>query len=151
MRRLRPGTLGLLGLVVVGTAAGTAGCHDLSSYQGSWAGGLAADPTLTQGFVATQAATLEVRSVGLFGFKGSLTLPPLFASTPVESIAHASGDALGQVKVGRDALASYLAFANVLGGPPALVVVSLLPDDRIELRVVRGTSELYGLFVLGRQ
>src|SRR5262249_3500151 len=127
-----------------------AGCQDVRAYRGMWSGGVTADANLSAGFAATDSASLAIAALDLRGLAATLTLPPWFADTSVESLPRAAGDALGELQVGRHALRSYLAFVEAKSGPPALLVVTLLPDDRIELRVVRGTSELYGLFLLRR-
>ena len=120
------------------------GCHDLRDYQGTWQGDVVANPALTTGISGT--ARLTITTANQQELHGTLDLPPTFQATPVDSIKRASGDALGSVRVGRDALQTYFAAAP----NEALLVVSLFPDDRIELRVIRGVDELYGVFDLTR-
>ena len=127
-----------------------AGCQDLRSYRGSWSGGLTGDPNLAAGFSGEATATLTIDSADHLALAGRLTLPGLFDGAAVDSVRRASGDALGAIKVGASPLRSYVAFAQPLAGTPALVVASLFADDRVELRIIRGTDELYGVFLLTR-
>jgi hypothetical protein len=124
------------------------GCQDLRDFERTWRGGLVGDPALAQGFGGGGSATLSIRAADHLALHGTRTLPPLYADTPIDSIARASGDALGGISVGEGSLRTYLAFAAPSTGMPALLLVSLFPDDRVELRVVRGTDDLYGVFAL---
>jgi hypothetical protein len=128
-----------------------AGCQDLRAFRGSWSGHAAADPTLLAGFAADQTAALTIDEADQQTLAGTVTVSPLLEGVPVEPVRRAAGDALGNIRVGRDALRSYVGFAQPTSGAPPLVVISLLPDDRVELRVVRGADELYGIFPLTRQ
>src|SRR5262245_61999377 len=128
----------------------SAACQDVRAYRGMWSGNIIADANLMTGFTASDRAMLVISAVDLRGLSATLSLPPWFVTTPFECLPRAAGDALGELKVGEHSLRSYLAFADAASGPPALLVVTLLPDERVELRVVRGTTELYGLFLLRR-
>jgi hypothetical protein len=133
-----------------------AGCQDLRSYHGLYRGNLVRDETLRQGFGGADfgqdpAMTLDIGAVDRLALHGTLTVPGLFDAAPLDSIARASGDALGEAKVGHDPLRSYFAFVTASSGGAALAVVSLLTDDRVEVRIIRGNDELYGLFLLERR
>ena len=70
--------------------------------------------------------------------------------TPFASLKFASADALADVQVGRDALRSYFAFVGpscVADVPSPLVILSLFPNQRVEVRLIRadGLSGLYEL------
>jgi hypothetical protein len=137
--------IALLACALVATA-----CQDVRSFAGSWSGRASVDPHLSAGFPSAQAS-LDIAVASELDLHGALTLAPLFESAPVDSIRGASGDALGGLRVGHDPLHSYFAFATPTDGSlPALAVISLFGDDRVELRIVRGTNELYGLFSLRR-
>src|SRR5262245_48280580 len=137
--------------LLLGAALVLAGCQDLRSFRGSWGGGLTGDSELAAGFPTVARAALTIDSADHLGLHGRLTISGLFDGTPIDSVRRASGDALGAVKVGAAPLHSYVAFAEAQTGTPALAVISLFQDDRVELRIIRGTDELYGVFLLRRQ
>ncbi|HJZ84625.1 MAG TPA: hypothetical protein VKN99_05605 [Polyangia bacterium] len=127
-----------------------AGCQDLRDYRGQWTGGLAADPELQHGVACDPAmsprAQLTIEAVDHVSLRGQLAVTPMLPNVTLESIKRASGDALGEARVGHDALRSYLAFLPT----GWLTVVSLFPDERVEVRVISGTDDLYCLFLLRR-
>jgi hypothetical protein len=131
-------------------ALAAAGCQDLRNFKGTWHGSLSQDPALAQGFAAGSTAALEITAADTLSIHGRLSLPPLFDETALVSIAGAAADALGEAKVGSSALRTYFAFATPTSGDPALLVVSLFEGERVELRVVRGTADLFGLFDLAK-
>jgi hypothetical protein len=132
--------------------AGLLGCQDLRDFRGHFAGPVAADPALALGVSPTEPASLDIAAADHLTLAAALSLAPGFAATPLDTVRRAAADALGQVRVGTGALQSYYAFVTPSGGAaPALAVVSLLADGRVELRLVRGPDEIYAVYTLTRR
>jgi hypothetical protein len=67
-----------------------------------------------------------------------------------EPIRHASDDALGDLRLDGEPLRTFLGFLRPPTGQPYLAVVSLFAEDRIDVRLIRGPDEAYGVFSLRR-
>ena len=63
--------------------------------------------------------------------------------------ARLSNDALTTLSFDGADFVNYLFFADPTSGEPALVIVSLDPEDRVGLRVLRG-EDLFGVFIISR-
>ena len=84
-----------------------------------------------------------------------------FADAALLPIAAASYDTLSEIDLGGGRGRSFLFLVEISAGPHAgelaVAVLSLLEDETIELRIVRGTGadpegdDLYGVFPLSRQ
>lgn len=131
-----------------------AGCHDVREFSGSWTGpGVGDAVELRVGFAGGATASLEVQEASLRQFRGRLTTSDdVFDGALIQPIAGAEADVLASVSFDGSPLRVFFAFAETAdGGGEATCVVALYPDDRIELRVMRGgTAPLYGIFALER-
>ena len=83
--------------------------------------------------------TLTIRSVDHTQIAGNVD------GIDFTSLRHVAADAMAEVRVGGDALRSYFAFLPT--GP--LVVISLFPDQRVEVRLIQGDN-IFGLYELHR-
>jgi hypothetical protein len=126
------------------------GCQDIRNYRGTWSGAISTDPDRRVGFDVGQRATLAILSLDHGSVHGRLTAAPVGTNAFVDSIVRVAGDELADISVGADSLRNYLAFLPTLDGVPALGVITLRANDAVELRIIRGTNELYGVFPLSR-
>jgi len=131
------------------------GCTDVRSFSGSWRGNILSEPALREGFEAT--ATIDpllIDNIGRGTVEATLTSNDgRFSNTRAQVVNKAAADALASMTFDGDPLRSFLLFAPLAkqsAGGPALLVLSLFEDDRLELRVIRG-NDLFGVFTLQRQ
>ncbi|PID39128.1 MAG: hypothetical protein CSA65_05650 [Proteobacteria bacterium] len=146
-------------LVVLFTAALpllVGACTDLRSYTGRWRGTIVAEPAVRQGFHQdTKVSELLLDEVALTTVRATLTTADgRFDKTPLTRFIKSAADELASLTFGNDPLRSYLMFGAPArepdgGAGAAFVVISLFPDDRVHLRVMRG-NDLYGVFYLER-
>lgn len=127
-----------------------AGCEDVRQFQGSWAGPVAADPAHQQGFAADAVVRANVASVSRTTLQMNVALPGRADTVAFEPIRHAADDALGDLRLEGEPLRTFLGYVRPQGEAPILAVVSLFAEDRIDLRLIRGPDELYGVFALRR-
>ena len=131
----------------------SAACVQLEDYTGTWAGSLLADEAVRAGFDAETTATLELEVRGRSDASGTLTTEGTragrFSQAELVPWPELSADALSTLVFDGAEFANYLFFARPEGGDPALVVVSLDPEERVALRVLRG-EDLFGVFPLVR-
>lgn len=139
-------------LVAICVTAG-AGCTDVRGYHGSWQGAVVDSPSaqVREGFAATVTATLSLDRVDTKDIAGRVsTSDGLLVDAPLVPIRPAANDVLGDISFAGDPLRTYFTSAATTDGRgAALVLVSLLPGDRAELRILRPAS-LYGVFRLRR-
>src|SRR4051794_27912253 len=134
----------LLALVLV-----AGGCEDIRRFEGEWNGPVSGDPAHHVGFEPTAAMHASVASVSRRSIELTLALPPEPA-LPFLPIRHASDDALGELRLDGEPLRTFLGYLQPATGAPLLTVVSLFSEDRIDVRVIRGPEETYGVFSLRR-
>jgi hypothetical protein len=137
-----------LGLVLAGALL-TAGCEDIRRFEGDWQGSVSADPAHQQGFGAGAPLHATVSAVSRRGISMTIQLPNQTA-LPFEPIRHASDDALGELRLDGEPLRTFLGYLRPAGDQPYLTVVSLFAEDRIDVRLIRGPDEAYGVFSLRR-
>lgn len=160
--RLATWLLPVLGVALVG-----AGCSDLDRYATRqdevWRGRVVESRYVRRGFEG--GPTLELAPLDLSNTTSApgriSTSDGTFVDAALLPIAPAAYDALGEIDLGGGRVRSFPFFVEVTAGPHAgelaLAVLSLLEDDTLELRIVRGTGadpegdDLYGLFPLTRQ
>ena len=140
-----PGALGLL----AGLALGLAGCLDLRDYAGSWEGAISSDPALAHGFDPATMVAADVGSADRDHVAFSLAIAGGPAA-PFVPIRRATGDALGEVQLPGEPLRTFFGFVQPTGQEPFLAVLSLFPENRLELRLIRGADDAYGVFSLHR-
>lgn len=136
-----------LALALIVVALGSS-CEDLRQFSGTWAGSVSDDPALRRGFAAGASIRAQVDTVSRAHVALTVDLPdagPPLAFLPIQG---AIGDALGQIHMMGDPLRTYLGYLAPPDEQPYLTVVSLYADDRIEVRVIRGPEEVYGVFEL---
>jgi len=130
-----------------------AACVQLEDYTGTWSGSVLADDAVRAGFAPETTATLELDVRGRSDASGTLTTEGTgigrFVSAELVPWPELSADALSTLVFDGADFVNYLFFARPEGGDPALVVVSLDPEERVALRVLRG-EDLFGVFPLGR-
>ena len=154
-------------LAVVGAVLTVAACSDLDRYQTRqdevWRGQVVASRYVRRGF--DTLPTLDLAPLDLSNTTSApgriTTSDGTFVDAALLPIAPAAYDALGEIDLGAGHARSFPFFVEVSAGPHAgelaLAVLSLLEDDTLELRIVRGTGadpegdDLYGLFPLTRQ
>jgi hypothetical protein len=127
-----------------------AGCEDIRRFEGVWVGPVSADPAHQQGFGNAAFLRATVGTVSRSSIELSLELPQAGTSVPFEPIRHASDDVLGDMRLDGEPLRTFLGFLRPAGGQPYLAVVSLFAEDRIDVRLIRGPDEAYGVFSLQR-
>lgn len=140
-----------------------AGCEDLDSFttgEGQIYRGEVVDaPILRKGFEAgtTMEMDLDVSLVDE-GPGAITTYPPgedsppgLFDHAPLTPIESMKNDQLSGLDFPAGRLRNYMFFATASGtyeGELALVIVSLLSDGDVEVRVILGPRDLYGIFTV---
>jgi hypothetical protein len=125
-----------------------AGCQDLREYAGEWTGELSSDPALGHGFAPGTTITAQVTSATRDGI--SLVANWEGKEAPFVPIRRASGDVLSEVQLPGEPLRTFFGFVQPPGEAPYLSVVSLFPENRLEVRLIRGADEAYGVFSLKR-
>jgi len=145
----------LLWLVAAGLSLGGTGCVDVREYEGEWLGEVASEPLVRQGFAeGARVEPLVLGKVDLEGISATLTTTDdKFKRTPLTRVVKFSNDTLASLTFDGDPLRSYLLFAPLASepaGPPAMMLISLFTDDRVELRILRG-NDLFGVFHLARR
>jgi hypothetical protein len=145
----------LLWLVTAALCLGGTGCIDVREYQGEWLGRVASEPAVRQGFAeGVRVEPLVLDKVDLEVISATLTTTDgKFKRTPLSRVVKFSNDTLASLTFDGDPLRSYLLFsplASESGAPPAMMVISLFTDDRVELRILRG-NDLFGVFHLTRR
>ena len=136
-----------LGLVLV---LAVAGCEDIRRFEGVWAGPVSSDPAHQQGFGDGAFLRATVGPVSRTSIDLTLDLPQSSGPLRFEPIRHAADDALGDLRLEGEPLRTFLGFVSPPGGQPYLAVVSLFAEDRIDVRIIRGPDEAYGVFTLRR-
>ncbi len=147
--------LGALGVLAVTLGPG---CQDLREYAGDWSGELSADPALAHGFAPGTTVNADVSAADRDGIAFVLTLDPDGPAAPAPAgppapfvpIRRAAGDILGEMQLPGEPLRTFVGFVQPPGEQPYLAVVSLYPENRLELRLIRGADEAYGVFSLRR-
>lgn len=141
-----------------------AGCTELASYDGQWQGTVVGDTMpvfILRGFpVGTGLVLEDFQAPPVEGPPGYLTTIDYdaFAHTPLEVIAPLEHDELSRYELpGSGRLKSYIFAARPTAGPiagrDAMVFMSLMEGDKIEMRIVVGngdesTGGHFGLFRL---
>jgi hypothetical protein len=136
-----------LGLLLLALAV--AGCEDIRRFEGDWTGPVSADPQHREGIDAGAVMHARVTSVSrrdialtvAWGGDGELAFQP---------ILHAADDALGELRIDGEPLRTYLGYLTPPSGAPYLAAVSVFSEDRIDVRIIRGPDETYGVFSLRR-
>jgi hypothetical protein len=81
------------------------------------------------------------------------TEPVYFDNAPLLPITSMRNDSLGGFDFPSGRLKNFMFFATASGdfeGELALVVVSLLSDGDVEARIILGSNDLYGIFLLDK-
>jgi len=133
-------------------AIAAGGCDDVRHYAGTWEGPRIGDhPALQVGFPPSTGASLVIEHVDLRSLSARLsTGDGRFVAAPVAPIAGAEADVLAGMSFDGAPLRVFMAFVEAAdGGGPALAVVALMPENRVEIRILRGGDvPLYGIFEL---
>jgi hypothetical protein len=135
-----------LGLALVALT----GCEDLRQFAGTWAGDVSQDPQHHQGFVLGDKLHATVGSAHRADLDLALELPGRSGALRFEPIHHAADDVLGDARLPGEPLRTYFGFVTPTAEAPFLTVVSLYAEDRVEVRLIRGANESYGVFYLAR-
>jgi hypothetical protein len=125
-----------------------AGCQDLREYAGGWSGEVSSDPALAQGFAPGATVSLDVSVANRD--KIAFVAKWQGRSATFVPIRRAAGDALSDAQLPGEPLRTFFGFLQPSGEAPYLAVVSLFPENRLELRLIRGADEIYGVFSLHR-
>jgi hypothetical protein len=137
-------------LIVLLAALGAGGCEDLRQFAGSWAGEISRDPQLQHGFAAGVVLSARIANASRSGIDMNLTLPGDTAALRFEPIRHAAADVLADVHLTGEPLRTFFGFVSPANQAPYLTIVSLYAEDRLEVRLIRGPNDAYGVFALGR-
>jgi hypothetical protein len=135
-------------LAVAVVAAALTGCQDLRDYAGEWTGTISSDPALGHGFAPGTTINASVSAADREGI--GLVVSWDGKTAPFVPIRRATGDALSEAQLPGEPLRTFFGFVQPAGDPPYLSVVSLFPENRLELRLIRGADEAYGVFTLRR-
>jgi hypothetical protein len=126
-----------------------AGCEDIRRMEGDWSGPVSADPAHRLGFSEGAMMRASVTSVSRRDIALTIDVPgqgPLL----FQPIRHAADDALGDLRLDGEPLRTFLGYLRPATGEPYLAVVSLFSEDRVDVRIIRGADETYGVFALRR-
>jgi hypothetical protein len=129
----------------------TAGCEDIRRFEGSWAGAVSGDPAHRTGFEAEAPMHATVTAVSRRGITMTVDLPGQPPALPFQPIGHAADDVLADLRIEGEPLRTFLGFVRPPTGEPYLAVVSIFAEDHIDVRIIRGPDEIYGVFSLRRQ
>jgi hypothetical protein len=130
-----------------------AACNDLRDFRGDWAGPrVGADPSLKIGVADDATARLSIDALDPHGIHATLFVDGLTANADVTSLAGAEADALAGTTFAGSPLRVYFAFVDVPDGHgQAMAIIALFPEQRVELRVLRGgTSPIYAIFAMSQ-
>lgn len=127
-----------------------AGCEDIRRFEGIWVGDVSKDQAHRQGFGEGAFLRATVATVSRTGIEMTIDLPQQAAPTRFEPIRHAADDVLGELRLEGEPLRTFLGYLRPPGTDPYLAVVSLFAADRIDIRIIRGPEEVYGVFSLRR-
>jgi hypothetical protein len=125
-------------------------CEDLRQFADSWIGEISRDPQLQHGFAPRAMLSARIATATREGIDMTVTLPGQTTSLRFEPIRRASADVLGDAQFAGEPLRTFFGFVSPPDEPPYLTVVSLYAEDRVEVRLIRGPNEAYGVFALGR-
>jgi hypothetical protein len=134
-----------LGLALLGATA----CEDIRSLEGEWSGPVSGDPAHRQGFSADAVMRATVAAVSRRAIDMTIDLPPE-GPLRFQPIRHATDDVLGDMRLDGEPLRTFLGYLRPATGEAFLAVVSLFSEDRIDVRIIRGPDESYGVFALRR-
>ena len=124
-------------------------CNDLREFRGQWGGARVVDLNAALQVGPGSSATLWIDRIDTHGLTARLEVVGLLPETTMASLAGAEADVLSGITFSGAPLRVYLAFVPVPdGGGEALVVVALYDDQRVEVRLMRGTASLYSIFAL---
>lgn len=150
-------------LVLLAALAG--GCADEDAFTtGSgecFRGGIVGADFVREGFGAEVAATLTINvrqlSSGAAEAGRLWTADGLFEGAAVSQMRQVSNDTISLLQFPGGRLRNYLAHATPEDGTPASLVISLMENDKVELRVIRPPAgeagsppALFGVFSLSR-
>jgi hypothetical protein len=127
-----------------------AGCEDIRRFDGEWQGDVSKDPAHQQGFGGGASLHASVTAVSRRKIDLTVRLPQQLSPLVFQPIHHASDDALGELRLEGEPLRTFLGYLQPTGEQPYLTVVSLFAEDRIDIRLIRGPDEAYGVFSLKR-
>jgi hypothetical protein len=127
-----------------------AGCEDIRRFEGVWVGPVSADPAHQQGFSQEAFLRANIGTVSRTAIDLTIDLPQANTALRFEPIRHATDDALGDLRLDGEPLRTFLGFLRPPTGEPYLAVVSLFAEDRVDVRIIRGPDEAYGVFTLKR-
>jgi hypothetical protein len=125
-------------------------CEDLRQFAGVWEGEVSRDPQHQIGFNTGAKLRATVGSARRAELDLALELPGRSGLYRFEPIQHASDDVLGDVRLAGEPLRTYFGFVAPASEPPFLAVVSLFGEERVEVRLIRGANDVYGVFYLAR-
>ena len=125
-------------------------CEDLRQFSGDWDGEVSHDLQHQLGFTPGAKLHATVGSARREKLELALGLPGRTDLLPFDSIGHAADDVLGDVRLPGEPLRTYFGFVTPPAALPYLTVVSLFGENRVEVRLIRGASEAYGVFYLAR-
>jgi hypothetical protein len=127
-----------------------AGCEDLRHFSGTWAGDVSGDPHHQVGFAPGAQLRATIGAATRAELDLALELPGSAGALRFEPIRHAGDDVLGDARLAGEPLRTYFGFVTPAAEAPLLAVVSLFAEDRVEVRLIRGANEIYGVFYLTR-
>jgi hypothetical protein len=131
-------------------AFGVLGCEDIRRFEGVWVGSVSADPAHQMGFASESFLRANIGSVTRSSVDMQIDLPQHPVPLAFEPIRGASADVLGDMKLEGEPLRTFIGYLRPPGTEPFLAVVSLFAADRIDVRIIRGPAETYGVFSLRR-
>jgi hypothetical protein len=146
-------------IAVLQALALLAGCEDLREFAGVWAGAVSGDPAHQLGFTADAQLRATVGRATRDGIELTIQLPPRPGVTcerpetcvlPFEAIRRAGDDILGEARLPGEPLRTYFGYVQPPAEAPYLAVVSLFAEERVEVRLIRGPNQSYGVFYLKR-
>jgi hypothetical protein len=137
------------GLVALAAALALTACEDIRRLEGQWSGPVSADPAHHQGFSPGAVMQGTVTAVSRRAIEMTIDLPP-DGPLRLQPIRHAADDVLGDLRLDGEPLRTFLGYLRPGTGEPFLAVVSLFSEDRIDVRIIRGPDETYGVFALRR-
>jgi hypothetical protein len=152
-------------LLTIAAGALAVSCIDLDSFDTDpgecYSGKIVAADFVRQGFDEEVALSLTIDAGALADGRGDAgrvwTDDGLFDGAAVAQMSQLVNDSLSELQFPGGRIRNYLAHATATDGGPAMVVVSLMENERVEVRVMRPPvadvpemTPLFGIFQLTR-
>jgi|MudIll2142460700_1097286.scaffolds.fasta_scaffold66024_2 hypothetical protein len=133
-----------------------AGCNKLKDYNGEFDGPVLAYEPIRIGFPPETTLHMKMDFYDEVQAEGTMsTSDGTFDNATLQPIQGLSNDGLWTLKFSGSGFLNYMRIAEVTNGvfkgKYAVVIISLFESGDVEVRIIVGASDLYGVFTLKKQ